>query len=162
MSVRRAVPGDETLVRDLRISALADAPDAFHSTLEHERTRTAADWRRWISDGATFLFDTPDGPRGIAAGFPHEGEAAAVLLVSMWVDPSLRGSGVADALAGSVIAWARERGAREVVLDVGEHNERARGFYERLGFLTTGQQFVSEITGVTEVEMRLVLDREPR
>ena len=39
MTIRRAVPGDESTVRSLRIGALRDAPSAFETTLERELGR---------------------------------------------------------------------------------------------------------------------------
>src|SRR5258705_14020646 len=126
MGVRRLVPGDEALLRELRLQALTDAPAAFNSTLEHELALTAAEWQRWIIGGATFVFERPDGPHGIAAGFAHDTEPGAVFLMSMWVKPESRGAGIADALATSVISWAEKQGASEVGLHVGEHNDRAR------------------------------------
>ncbi len=36
MNVRRAVVGDETILRELRLQALSDEPYAFGSTLERE------------------------------------------------------------------------------------------------------------------------------
>jgi len=160
MSVRRAVLGDEAIVRDLRLRALADAPDAFDSTLERESAMAPSDWSRWISSGATFLFEHPDGPRGIAAGVLYDGEPDAVLLFSMWVDPAFRGSGAADALVASVIAWAESEGAAEVVLHVGKANARARRFYERIGFRLVGEEFVSPGNRIVEVEMRVALGRK--
>jgi len=160
MSVRRAVLGDEAIVRDLRLRALADAPDAFDSTLERESAMAPSDWSRWISSGATFLFEHPDGPRGIAAGVLYDGEPDAVLLISMWVDPAFRGSGAADALVASVIAWAESEGAAEVVLHVGKANARARRFYERIGFRLVGEEFVSPGNRIVEVEMRVALGRK--
>lgn len=157
MSVRRAVLGDESIVRGLRLAALADSPEAFNSTLEHESASTTADWSRWISNGATFLVEGSDGPGGIVAGVPYDGEPSARLLMAMWVEPRLRGTGAAAALVASVLAWAEAEGAAQVVLHVGKHNDRARRFYERTGFRTTGRGFISEWTGVEEVEMRYSL-----
>lgn len=160
MSVRRAVLGDEAIVRDLRLRALADAPDAFDSTLEREVSMAPSDWSRRISNGATFLFEHAGGPKGIAAGVSYDGEPDAVLLLSMWVDPGFRGSGAAAALVGAVVAWAESEGAAEVVLHVGKANARARRFYERIGFRVVGEEFVSPGNRIVEVEMRLALGKK--
>ena len=45
LEIRRAVIGDEGVLRDLRVQALTDAPEAFGSTLEREMARTIEDWR---------------------------------------------------------------------------------------------------------------------
>ncbi len=87
LSVRRAVAGDESLLRDLRLQALTDAPAEFASTYERELARTAADWRRWLAPAATFILQTADGPRGLAAGVPDPAEPSVVQLMSMWSTP---------------------------------------------------------------------------
>jgi GNAT superfamily N-acetyltransferase len=156
-SVRRAGPGDEAIVRSIRLQALSDAPEAFESTLERERARTTADWLRWFTHGATFVFETPDGPKGIAAGIPHDSDPAAAFLVSMWVHPDLRGTGAGGALIASVLAWARAAGLADVWLHVGAYNERARKLYERNGFRLTGGEFIRERDGIRELEMRCSL-----
>jgi GNAT superfamily N-acetyltransferase len=155
--VRRAVLGDEEVLRSIRLQALSDTPEAFDSTLERERARTIADWQRWFTYGATFVFETPDGLKGIAAGIPHDSDPAAAFLVSMWVHPDLRGTGAADALVASVLAWAKSAGLADVWLLVGAYNERARKLYERNGFRLTGAQLVRERDGILEFEMRCAL-----
>jgi GNAT superfamily N-acetyltransferase len=154
MSVRRAVSGDEAIVRAVRLRALADAPDAFESTLEFEAGMTPEDWSRRIAKWATFLYEPAGHSKGIVAAVPYDGEPGAILLVSMWVEPTVRGSGAADALVAAVLDWAKSQGAREVVLHVGKGNGRARSFYRKMGFRDSGHAFVSERTGIEEVEMR--------
>ena len=157
MSVRRAVPGDEAVVRTLRLQALADAPDAFDSTLEFEKALMPEEWTRRIASGATFLFEQAHSAKGIVAGVPYVDEPETMLLISMWLEPAMRGTGAADALVAAVLAWASDQRAREVVLHVGRHNGRARKFYRKMGFRDSGHEFVSERTGIEEVEMRFPL-----
>ena len=126
MVVRRAIPGDEPILRALRLRALSDSPDAFGSTYERELARTDADWRRWLSPGATFILTDEHGPNGIVAGGHDAADRGIVQLMAMWVDPSLRGRGAADALVSSVLAWASTEGALVVRLAVIESNARAR------------------------------------
>ena len=52
------------------------------------------------------------------------------------VDENHRSAGVGAALAEAVQGWAREKGAREIRLEVMEFNRRALSFYERLGYTT--------------------------
>jgi len=42
-SLRRAVPGDEPILRELRLQALSEVPEAFGSTYERELARTPSD-----------------------------------------------------------------------------------------------------------------------
>jgi hypothetical protein len=51
MEVRRTRTTDWEELRELRIRALADAPDAFSSTLEEATTLPEAVWREWAEGG---------------------------------------------------------------------------------------------------------------
>jgi|HubBroStandDraft_6_1064221.scaffolds.fasta_scaffold318327_3 GNAT superfamily N-acetyltransferase len=152
-SVRRAVLGDVPILRDLRLQALSDEPDAFGSTYEREMARTAADWQRWLSPGVTFILYEPAGARGMVAGVRDESDPAIVHLMAMWVHPQIRGSGGARELVVAVVAWAQSQGAKVVRLKVIQGNDRARRFYERMGFCPTGHSEVRERDGSIEVEL---------
>jgi ribosomal protein S18 acetylase RimI-like enzyme len=152
-SVRRAALGDEAILRDLRLQALRESPVAFGSTYEREVARTTADWQRWLSPGATFVLEDAAGPRGIVAGVHDETDTAVVHLMAMWVSPALRGSGAADALVAAVFSWAESQGAASVRLKVIQGNDRARGFYERIGFRVTGQEEIRQRDGRIEIQM---------
>jgi ribosomal protein S18 acetylase RimI-like enzyme len=58
----------------------------------------------------------------------------------MWVSPACRGQGVAGRLVSAVCDQARQAGATSVTLWVTDVNGRARSFYRRLGFESTGQR----------------------
>jgi GNAT superfamily N-acetyltransferase len=158
MTVRRAVLGDELVLRTLRLQALSDAPSAFASTYERELARTPGDWRRWLAPNPTFLLYDAEGPKGLVAGVRDAADPAIVWLMAMWVDAALRGSGGADALVAAVVAWAAEIGAREVKLNIAHGNDRARKCYERHGFAVTGRENVRETDGFVEIEMSRPVD----
>jgi GNAT superfamily N-acetyltransferase len=152
--VRRAVIGDELVLREVRLQALTDSPRAFSSSYKREVARTMEDWRRWMAPGVvTFILENEGQARGLVAGTRDAKEAYVAHLMAMWVHPELRGTGAADALVSSVKAWAAEIGAAEVRLNVVENNVRARRCYERAGFRATGRQGVLEKTGDIEIEM---------
>ena len=117
-SVRRAALGDEAILRELRLEALCEAPDAFGSTYEREVARTTADWGRWMSPGVTFILSEAAGACGMVAGLRDETDPAVVHLMAMWVRPQIRGSGGADELVAAVVAWAESVGAKLVRLKV--------------------------------------------
>ena len=152
-SVRRAALGDEPILRELRLQALREAPVAFGSTYEREMARTTADWQRWMSPGVTFILEDAAGARGMVAGLHDETDPAVVHLMAMWVHPQMRGSGSANELVAAVVAWARSEGAKLVRLKVIQGNDRARHFYERMGFCPTGYEEVRERDGLIEVQM---------
>jgi ribosomal protein S18 acetylase RimI-like enzyme len=157
-TLRRAELGDEPFLRELRLQALREAPDAFGSTYEREVARTTADWQRWMSPGVTFILENAAGARGMVAGLRDETDPAVVHLMAMWVHPKIRGSGGGDQLVTAVIAWAQSEGAKIVRLKVIQGNDRARHFYERMGFCSTGHEDVRERDGLIEVQMERLVD----
>ena len=147
VQVRRAHPDEWATVRDVRLAALADAPDAFASTLAREEGRTEAEWRSRVALIPWFLAWQAGRPAGLVATFPvtqdsPEGPVHPVAewhLVSMWVPPGARGGGVADLLVRAVLEHARAAGAGKVTLWVAAGNARAAACYRRMGFQPTGR-----------------------
>lgn len=144
IEVRTARPGEWRHVRDLRLRALADSPDAFGSTFERERAHAKREWLRWISgweravnrllvaiDGQTWI--------GMAVGSRTDDDERAHLY-AMWVDPGSRRTGVGRRLVEAVLAWAETEGATEIELCATAINRAAVVFYERLGFADTGER----------------------
>ena len=125
--------------RAVRLAALADAPGAFGSTLEHEQALGEEAWRAMTRGAAIFLAVAGGIPIGVVAGVgrPSAGERG---LGAMWVTPAWRSHGVAALLVGAVIDWARDEGCARVGLWVPADNARARRFYERQGFRATEQE----------------------
>ena len=139
--VRETGMDDWPALREIRLAALRDAPDAFASTYPREETLDEAAWRARIARGGCFLAYVPEisasEPVGLAGGY--EAEPGTVGLISMWVRPQARGHGVGEALIAAVLDWAQARHARSVHLWVTETNQPARGLYERCGFKPTGE-----------------------
>ncbi len=59
------------------------------------------------------------------------------LINNFSVAPALRSRGIGRMLMEAGAAWAFERGATELEIQVHEFNERARTLYERMGFVTS-------------------------
>ena len=121
----------------MRLDALRTDPDAFSSKLEYEIDLQEADWRSRLGRAATFGAMAGAAIRGIAVGLTND-TIQHVELVSMWVRPEARGSGVGGRLIEAVVDWARSEGFGEVRLWVVDGNERAERVYSRLGFKRTG------------------------
>lgn len=139
--VRRVYPADLETWREVRLRALLDAPYAFGSTYEREAAFGEGDWLVRINSSALFMAIEGDRIVGIIGGVrPRNGAGNEREIVSMWVDASARGSGVAGQLVEAVKAWAVEDAGEALRLWVADGNERARRFYERLGFTPTGHR----------------------
>jgi len=140
--VREVIVEDWEALRDIRLEALQDAPDAFGSTFEREIAFAEADWQRRIANGGNFLGYLPEAsatePAGLIGGYQEVPDL--VELVGMYVRPRARGRGVGEALIATVIDWAGARNAASVHLWVTETNKPARLLYERCAFTPTGER----------------------
>jgi GNAT superfamily N-acetyltransferase len=157
-------PDDYELVRTIRLRCLREEPSAFGSTYEREVAFTDAVWIDRLRPDANphYLVEAPDGtPAGIAAGVPDATATGVANLVSMWVEPRARGTGVADELIGAVLLWAETAGYHALSLHATEGNVRAERAYQRHGFQRTGRTFPRERDDSIEFEMALAL-REVR
>ncbi len=142
MTLRAALPQDWERLRDVRLSALRDAPDAFASTLEATEGQPRWRWEGWATgegwgaDLVTFVIEpVPDAAfTGLATGAIFGEDPLAANLFAMWVAPRARGNGLGRALVEAVVGWARERGASRVVLRIAEGNTAARRLYGSAGF----------------------------
>ena len=136
VEVRHVGADDWRVWRGIRLRSLREAPEAFGSTYEHEVGFAEQDWRdRLGSGGPAVLAFAGTEPVGIGAGF--QDRDGWLHVVAMWVDLAWRGRGVARRVLDALVGWAADRGLR-THLDVTVGNDRARGLYERAGFVGTG------------------------
>lgn len=141
----RQIKRDEwELLREVSAAAVSEAPYAFSVTLEQLRRVPDAEWQRRARSGAegkdSFCVLGFEGthPIGIAVGLTKSSEKTLAYLVSVWVAPSHRGTGLAASLVSSVVTWARGIGADWLLAGVTRGNLRADAFYRKLGFEAYG------------------------
>lgn len=133
--MRHPTPAEWRTVREVRLRALEDAPEAFASSFAEEVDRPEAWWIEGMTKLAWFVAESDDAVVGVVAGMPVGDH---VEVISMWVAPSHRGTGAADALLSAVVEWAAAQGKAGLCLALASDNDRARHFYERGGFVATG------------------------
>ena len=132
--LRRLAPDDWEILRDIRLRALEDSPDAFGSTLDRERDFPEKEWRRRLVRPVYAVL--VDGrPVAMAGAFTDDGR---VQVWGMWTDPEHRGRGHARTLLDELLADAVAAG-RPVSLHVNTTNAAARAAYENYGFMGTGE-----------------------
>lgn len=130
------------LVREIRLRSLSSDPAAFGQSWDKESTYDKQAWKERVSEAAWFLALEDDQPIAVVASRHEEDSPANEReLQAMWVSPSSRKSGLAQALAEAVLSWAKEDGADTVTLYVGPGNDPARRLYEALGFTDTGDRW---------------------
>lgn len=149
--VRRVRADEWEALRDLRLSALAGAPQAFGTTLASARARTPDDWREAAARGnctdrwVTFVAEKNGQLVGMVSGtlVDDRGELLedrAAELIQMWVEPRVRRQGIGKELGEAVLEWAAERGASTIRLQVNESEQGAVALYGGLGFVDTGRR----------------------
>ena len=157
--VREITADDWELMRDVRLSALAEAPSAFGSTYAREVAFTEDQWRGRISDRSVTFFAHVDpavpAPVGLAGVYVEDGVAD---VVSMWVSPSARGQRVGEALLDEAARWAAAHDFGVLFLWVTESNAAARRLYERCAFTATGEHMpLPSNPALTEIRMSRAL-----
>jgi GNAT superfamily N-acetyltransferase len=129
--------------RDLRLRALADAPDAFRPTLEEEINQPDQWWRELVRAtvehrrGGLWVAWADDEAVGMLFGRVNE-EYTVLEIGAMWVAPNVRRQSVGTGLIEAAIDWARGLGVSIASLWVTEDNAEAVAFYRRHRFQPSG------------------------
>lgn len=155
-------PENALLFKSVRLRALQADPFAFGSTYEKESQLSDADWiqriRYWGEYRAGFLALDGDLLGGMVAVFPDEDNPGCAQLISMWVAPEYRRTGLGRCLIDAAKSWALSRTFRELRLFVTCVNKGAIGFYTRNGFTKTGRtQTYPNDPSIIEYEMTIAL-----
>ena len=128
MIIRDARPADLPVVRRL-IGQLADAPDEAEFRTRFERVSATPGHRIIVAEidseivGVLHVFERP------ALEKPCEAVVQALV-----VDGKLRRAGIGEALMHEAEAWAASRKLASTALYTRIDRERARMFYERIGY----------------------------
>ncbi len=131
--------------RDLRLSALADSPDAFGGTLAGEESRADGEWANRLALGADHRWNLPllaevaAQPVGLAWGRIEKADPDVANVYQMWVAPTHRGQCAGRLLLEAIIVWASAAGVRRVLLSVTCGDSPARALYVRAGFTPIGE-----------------------
>lgn len=159
--VRRTTGDDWAALRAIRLEALADTPDAFGSTYEGTVSFSTRRWKTMATESRYFLAERDGTVLGMVSGGFNDQYPGTHWLYGMYVTPAARGSGVAPHLVNTVISWARDDGASELYLHVTTSVERARAFYQKMGFVETGERFSMERNRVLQlITMRKALGND--
>ncbi|HVA52011.1 MAG TPA: GNAT family N-acetyltransferase [Acidimicrobiales bacterium] len=141
---RSARSHDWLALKTIRLEALRDTPDAYGSSLEAALRFPDDHWRAMTAQQPYFLVERAGQVVGMTAGGFNDAHAGEHWLFAMYVTPSARGGLVAMALVDEVVAWARADGASALYLDVTTTLVRARAFYQKAGFVPTGERRVMD------------------
>lgn len=145
LTVRRTTADQGAVLRELRTASLRDAPYAFgDATLEDALSADAATFdataarHAHSNTSASFILYTEGHPAGlIGASFESTPEHRA-FVSALWVAPAVRHLRGGELLVNAAIEWLVSEGATQVYAWIIDSNTNAMRFYERLGFVATG------------------------
>jgi dihydropteroate synthase len=156
VSVREALPADWRTWRELRLRALADAPEAFGEVHAEVAAREEKAWHDAVAPRTgvvRYLAERDGAPVGMMVVALDPTDATRAHVYAMWVAPEARDRGIGGELVRAGLAWARRRAALDVELRVGERQAAAGRLYLRCGFAPTGERRVLRPGSAIESEV---------
>jgi len=131
MQVRQLTQDDAEIFREIRLEALEQHPETFQATYESAAELPLDAFKQRLRQYALFGGFVDSELCGFVGFYPlknpkisHKG-----LLWGMYVKETARGTGLAEAM----VEHAKGK-VEQILLSVIEENERARRFYEKMGF----------------------------
>ena len=159
--VRPATPSDARAIADVQVETWRAAyvgvmPQEVLDGLDVDERAQA--WSHWltIETSAQFVAERSGAVVGFVSTGPCRHEDGSGEVYAIYVRPDAWGTGSGWALMDAAVAWLAERW-QEAILWVAEENPRARGFYERYGWVAEGTRVEEVVPGadVPEVLYRL-------
>ncbi|MDX1646312.1 MAG: GNAT family N-acetyltransferase [Longimicrobiales bacterium] len=166
--VRDARRGDSRTIEEVHFAARAAAYSdkvADWPPPGPDRPGRIARWERWLSDPdiSTLVGESSGELVGfctIRSSPEDDTDAATAEMATLYVRPDRWHRGVGRTLCEAGLERARRRGFQTLVLWVLDINERARTFYEHLGFVADGRTKVDEMTRERLVAHRYAIGLE--
>lgn len=139
IQVRRLTDQDAKAYRDIRLEALESYPEAFQSTYETAVDLPLEAYAVRIQMYALFGGFQDDALQGFLGFSPLRNPKIAHkgILWGMYVRKAARGRGVAEAMVNAALDHAKGH-VEQVLISVITDNERARRFYQKMGFQQYG------------------------
>jgi ribosomal protein S18 acetylase RimI-like enzyme len=156
----RLLTADEWVeLRNIRLAALQESPQAFLSTYEQEIVYDTDQWRAEFIRGSWYIGTLAGRPVSLLGvtrepGMPvHER-----YLEYLWVLPEHRRSGIAIGMLTMALERLRTDEVRTVFIWVLDGNDAARNLYERIGFVDSNhRQPLAERPDRSEIRLILTL-----
>jgi ribosomal protein S18 acetylase RimI-like enzyme len=152
-------PDEWTELRDIRLSALKDSPDAFLATYGEESERDESYWRSEFARCDWHVgFENGLAISLLGCTRDIRQRTSPPYLEYLWVSPGARRRGVAFDLVSYVVERLRAAGVRLAYLWVLDGNDAAVRLYRRVGFVSTNHsQPLASRPGRHEEKMQLDL-----
>ncbi len=147
--------------RQIRLEALQTAPQAFTTTYAEMVDQPAAFWQERLAKveagAGNWLWFARSGERmvGMMGAYLPEGSSQAVI-VSVYVAPEFRGTGVSRALMAALLSeLGQMQGIRTLELSVTQGQAAALGLYKHFGFEIVQESEAAKGDGSAHIEYRM-------
>ncbi|MCL3862423.1 GNAT family N-acetyltransferase [Actinotalea sp. K2] len=128
-----------SVLREIRLEALDDAPAGLVSPRERERGFREIHWRMRLRSGTWFVASADGAPCGLISVLAEPGGAPDDRhLIGLWVRPTSRRQGLGRQLVSAAESWARGEGARTVSAWLDQDDAAGSGLLQDLGYAPTG------------------------
>jgi RimJ/RimL family protein N-acetyltransferase len=146
VSLRPTREEDAEAYRELRLEGLRTHSEVFGEAYAASLERPPERWQRTVRDGAgselSILYVAEAGGKLVGMAGIYRIDGAKMRhsgnIWGVYIRPEWRGAGLADALIGACVGWARELELRLVKLSVVTTNTQAICRYVRCGFSIYG------------------------
>ncbi|MEX1001816.1 MAG: GNAT family N-acetyltransferase [Crocinitomicaceae bacterium] len=129
---RLVIPAEWGKLKDIRIRAVTDSPQAFGDTLAETEERTESMWLEWIQNAKIYVIESSD--RFVALAIFKQDIDGVWMINGAWTDPAFRQKGLSKKLFEQIFKGAKEFGVTTIELGVNPIQEEAVNFYKSLGF----------------------------
>jgi ribosomal protein S18 acetylase RimI-like enzyme len=148
-------------LRNIRLAALRESPNAFLSTYQREVVYDADGWRAEFIRGSWYMGMLAGRPVSLLGATREAGVSVNErYLEYLWVSPEYRRFGIARGMLIRVFEHLRAANVHIAFVWVLDSNEAARRLYERIGFVSTNQrQPLADRPGRSEERLILPLGR---
>jgi len=158
--IKRLTRDEWPLLRDIRLAALSDSPEAFLHTYDEEAAFGEMAWLAEFDRGDWNIGMEGDEPVGLL-GCTRDRDVPAHqrYLEYLWVYPEWRNKGLALFMITAVLKTLRTSGVKTTFLWVLDGNHAAVRLYKRVGFVSSNhRQALEKRPGRSEERMHLDLE----
>jgi ribosomal protein S18 acetylase RimI-like enzyme len=139
LDVKILTPANWTLLREMRLAALSESPQAFLSTHEREISWSQGQWLAEFRRGDWSVGFIANQPVSLLGATRMPGTPRfECYLEYMWVAAAHRESGLAYSMLTVTFGRLRAEGVRTAFLYVLDGNDPAMRLYKRAGFTSAG------------------------
>lgn len=157
-TVRRLTDGEWKTYRDMRLKSLKEAPEAFVKTYDEELEFDESVWHDRMRRAERLIATLDGSDVGILSMRPADEDFEdCAEIFGLWVEPDLRGQGIAVALFQEAADEAQKDGHTHLVYWVGTENGPGVAFASARGFRPSEQRRPMEGAHEGEQEIAMVL-----